>query len=124
MAIKNKNSLLIPNTNSFLIILFLLFFLIALPKDLIALDTGSGKTLFKNFCAGCHINGGNIIRRSKNLKLASLKKNGINDSESIAKIARQGIGIMDGYNEQLGENGDKIVANWIWEQSQKAWVQE
>ena len=124
MAIKNKNSFLIPNTNSFLIILFLLFFLIALPKDLIALDTDSGKTLFKNFCAGCHINGGNIIRRSKNLKLASLKKNGINDSESIAKIARQGIGIMDGYSEQLGENGDKIVANWIWEQSQKAWVQE
>ena len=124
MAINNKNSFLITNTNSFLIIFFLLFFLIALPKELIALETDSGKTLFKNLCAGCHINGGNIIRRSKNLKLASLKKNGINDSESIAKIARQGIGIMDGYSEQLGENGDKIVANWIWEQSQKAWIQE
>ena len=89
-----------------------------------ALDTYSGKILFKNNCAGCHINGGNIIRRSKNLKIASLKNNGINDPEAIAKIARQGIGIMDGYKEKLGDNGDQIVANWIWEQAQKAWVQE
>ena len=31
---------------------------------------------------------------------------------------------MDGYKDQLGEDGDLIVANWIWEQAQKAWVQE
>ena len=22
------------------------------------------------------------------------------------------------------ENGDHVVANWVWEQAQKAWVQE
>ena len=120
MTIKNKNSFL----NLFFISLFFLLFFIGLPKDLIALDTDSGKILFKNHCAGCHINGGNIIRRSKNLKIASLKNNGIQDPEAIAKIARQGIGIMDGYKEQLGDNGDQIVANWVWEQAQNAWVQE
>ena len=124
MAIKKNNSFSIPNFVFFLISLFFLVFFTGLPKDLIALDTYSGKILFKNNCAGCHINGGNIIRRSKNLKIASLKNNGINDPEAIAKIARQGIGIMDGYKEQLGDNGDQIVANWIWEQAQKAWVQE
>ena len=108
----------------FLISLFFLVFFTGLPKDLIALDTYSGKILFKNNCAGCHINGGNIIRRSKNLKIASLKNNGINDPEAIAKIARQGIGIMGGYQDELGDNGDQIVANWVWEQAQKAWTQE
>ena len=124
MTIKHKNSFSLPTFNFFLINLLCLFFFIALPKNLLALDTDSGKVLFRNHCAGCHINGGNIIRRSKNLKIASLKKNGIHDPESIAKIARQGVGIMDGYKEQLGDNGDQIVANWIWEQAQKAWVQE
>ena len=95
-----------------------------MPKDLVALDTDSGENLFINHCAGCHINGGNIIRRSKNLKISSLNNNGIYDPEAIAEIARQGIGIMDGYKDKLGDNGDKIVANWIWEQAQKAWVQE
>ena len=124
MTIKHKNSFSIPTFNFFFINLLCLFFFIALPKNLLALDTDSGKVLFRNHCAGCHLNGGNIIRRSKNLKIASLKKNGIHDPESIAKIARQGVGIMDGYKEQLGDNGDQIVANWIWEQAQKAWVQE
>ena len=107
----------------FLLSIFCIFFF-GLPVELVALDTDSGKTLFKNQCAGCHLNGGNIIRRGKNLKISSLKHNGIDDPEAIAKIARQGIGIMDGYKEQLGDNGDQIVANWIWEQAQKAWVQE
>ena len=94
------------------------------PQGLNALDAGLGENLFKNHCAGCHLNGGNIIRRSKNLKLKSLTRNGIEDPEAIAKIAREGIGIMSGYKDQLGENGDQVIANWIWEQAQKAWVQE
>ena len=95
-----------------------------MPKGLNALNADLGESLFKKNCAGCHINGGNIIRRSKNLKISSLKHNGINEPDTIAKIARQGIGIMDGYEEQLGDDGDQIVANWILEQAQKAWVQE
>ena len=77
------------------------------------------ESLFNNNCAGCHINGGNIIRRSKNLKISSLKRNGIDNPEAIAKIARQGIGIMGGYEDVLGDNGDQIVANWVLEQAQK-----
>ena len=107
----------------FILSIFCIFFL-SLPKELISLDADLGKNLFKNHCAGCHINGGNIIRRSKNLKISSLKHNGIDNPEAIAKIASQGIGIMNGYKEQLGDNGDQIVGNWIWEQAQKAWVQE
>ena len=99
-------------------------FYLNLPNELNAVEADLGKNLFKHNCAGCHINGGNIIRRSKNLKISSLKRNGIDNPEAIAKIARQGVGIMSGYEDELGDNGDQIVANWVWEQAQKAWVQE
>ncbi len=108
----------------FIINIFCIFFFISLPKALNAMEADLGKNLFKTNCAGCHINGGNIIRRSKNLKISSLKRNGIDNPEAIAKIARQGIGIMDGYKNELGENGDQVVANWVWKQAQKAWIQE
>ena len=108
----------------FLIIFCCSFFYLSLPKEGNAIEADLGKNLFKHNFAGCHINGGNIIRRSKNLKIWSLKRNGIDNPEAIANIARQGIGIMSGYKDELGENGDQIVANWVWEQAQKAWVQE
>ena len=108
----------------FLISFCCTFFYLSAPNELNAIEADLGKNLFKNNCAGCHINGGNIIRRSKNLKLSSLKRNGIDNPEAIAKIARQGIGIMSGYEDKLGDNGDLIVANWVWEQAQKAWVHE
>ena len=124
MTLKNRIIyFLLDSKKFFLISLFFIFFLISLPKQLFALDAELGKTLFKNHCAGCHLNGGNIIRRSKNLKISSLKHNGINDPEAIAKIARQGIGIMGGYEDVLGDNGDQIVAKWVLEQAQKAWIQ-
>ena len=125
MDIKNKINFLILKIKSFLLIFIsCLISYSILPKEIHALNTNTGKSLFENHCAGCHLNGGNIIRRSKNLKVRSLKRDGINDPEAIAKIAREGIGIMGGYKDELGVNGDKIVANWVWEQAQKAWVQE
>ena len=108
----------------FLIIFCFTFFYLSLPKVLNAFEADLGESLFNHNCAGCHINGGNILRRSKNLKISSLNRNGIDNKEAIAKIARQGVGIMSGYEDELGENGDQIVANWVWEQAQKAWVQE
>ena len=121
---KNLNFFFIKLRGFFLISLCCTFFYLSLPKEIIATEADSGKSLFNNNCAGCHINGGNIVRRSKNLKISSLKRNGIDNPEAIAKIARQGVGIMSGYEDELGENGDNIVANWVWEQAQKAWIQE
>ena len=103
---------------------FIAYFFLFLPFELNATEADLGKKLFKNNCAGCHINGGNIIRRSRNLKLSSLKRHGIDNPEAIAKIARQGIGIMGGYRDELGDNGDQIVAKWVWGQAQKAWIHE
>ena len=109
---------------TFLVSFCFIFICLSFPGELGAVDSVIGEDLFKKHCAGCHINGGNIIRRSKNLKLSSLKRNGIDNQEAIAKIVRQGIGIMSGYENQLGNNGDKIVAKWVFEQAQRAWIQE
>ena len=120
----NLNFFFIKLRVFFLISICCTFFYLSFPKELNAIEADSGENLFQHNCAGCHINGGNIIRRSKNLKIASLKRNGIDNPEAIAKIARQGIGIMSGYEDKLGDNGDQIVANWVWVQAQNAWVQE
>ena len=104
-------------------ILFLFSTFLIYSNETWALDKSVGENLFIENCSGCHVNGGNIIRRNKTLKISALKRNGLDNPEAIAKVARIGIGSMSGYEEVLGKGGDKIVANWIWEQSQKAWVQ-
>ena len=80
-----------------------------------------GSQLFALHCAGCHLNGGNIIRRGKTLKLAALERQGIASQEAIAAIAAQGQGQMSGYAEALGEDGVQQVAEWVWQQSQAGW---
>ncbi len=95
----------------------------AFPVLTSAIESSNGKDLFIQHCSGCHLNGGNIIRRGKNLKLAALKRSGLDNPEAIAEIARIGIGSMSGYEEVLGKGGDQVVANWIWKQAQNAWTQ-
>ena len=86
-------------------------------------DASPGAVLFEQHCAGCHINGGNIIRRGKNLKLKTLERNDIATVEAIAAIAREGRGQMSGYADVLGADGDQFVAEWILRQAQNAWIQ-
>ena len=82
-----------------------------------------GAALFEAHCVGCHLNGGNIIRRGKNLKLATLQRQGLDSVEAIAQVAREGVGQMGGYGDVLGEDGDRVVATWVLEQAQNAWIQ-
>ena len=89
-----------------------------------AAASNEGAALFQQHCAACHINGGNIIRRGKTLKLKALERQGIASVDAIAQIAREGIGQMSGYGDVLGPGGDQLVAEWIWDQAQNAWIQE
>ena len=104
-------------------IALILLFLISFPLSLNSMEERNAENIFSQHCAGCHIKGGNIIRRNKTLKLKDLNRNGIDSPDAIAKIAKEGIGSMSGYKDVLGEDGDEIVAKWIWEQSQNAWIQ-
>jgi cytochrome c6 len=82
----------------------------------------SGEQLFEAHCAGCHINGGNILRRGKTLKLATLQRNGIEGPELIASIAAAGIGQMGGYATFLGEDGSALVGEWVWKRALAGWA--
>jgi cytochrome c6 len=80
-----------------------------------------GGRLFANTCAGCHLNGGNIVRRDRTLKLKALQRRGIDGPEAIARIAAQGIGRMDGYAKVLGPDGPEKVGAWVWKQALENW---
>lgn len=95
--------------------------LMVAPQPALADPAPSGARLFADHCAGCHVNGGNILRRSKTLKLAALKRQGIDSEAAIALIAANGIGQMDGYAAQLGPGGAEAVARWVWSQAQAGW---
>jgi len=80
-----------------------------------------GAQLFEQHCAGCHVNGGNIIRRGKTLKLAALERENRASEEAIAVIAAAGVGQMSGYGTVLGEQGTAEVAAWVWQQALAGW---
>ena len=80
-----------------------------------------GELLFQQHCAGCHVNGGNIIRRGKTLKLAALERQGLASEQAIAVIAAEGRGQMSGYGAVLGEQGSQEVASWVWQQALANW---
>lgn len=84
-------------------------------------DLSAGESLFQAHCVGCHVNGGNILRRGKTLKLAALQRNGINNAAAVAVIAANGLGQMAGYGAVLGKGGADQVARYVWSQAEAGW---
>jgi cytochrome c6 len=80
-----------------------------------------GAALFQAHCAGCHVNGGNIIRRGRTLKLKALERQGLNNPEAIATVAAQGMGQMGGYGKVLGPGGAEQVGLYVWQQALAGW---
>jgi cytochrome c6 len=90
-----------------------------------ALAAGAdGASLFEAHCAGCHIHGGNIIRRGRTLKLQALERQGITGPTAIATIATEGIGQMGGYGQVLGSGGAEQVGLYVWEQALAGWASQ
>ncbi|MEI6442010.1 MAG: c-type cytochrome [Nostocales cyanobacterium ELA583] len=86
-----------------------------------ALDTAPGAEIFTVHCAGCHINGGNIIRRGKNLKRNTLKKYGMDSLEAITTIVTNGKNNMSAYKDRLTTEEIQNVAAYVLEQAEKDW---
>lgn len=104
-----------------MIVLLIAMVLVGAAPARADLAGGDGGELFANHCTGCHVNGGNIIRRSKTLRLAALERNGIHDAQQIAAIAAAGLGQMSGYGAVLGKGGPEAVADYVWQQAQLDW---
>ena len=77
--------------------------------------------LFTENCAACHANGGNIIRRGKNLKRRAMARNGYGEVSAIASIVTQGKGIMPSYADKLSSEEIRAIAQYVHEQSESGW---
>ena len=97
----------------------------ALGADLtpapLATTQPSGAVLFSQHCAGCHVNGGNVIRRGKTLRVAALRRAGLESAQDVARVASVGQGQMGGYGEVLGPGGAEAVGDWVWRQALADW---
>lgn len=87
----------------------------------LVLTAPDGASLFQQHCVGCHVNGGNIIRRNRTLRLGALERNGIVDAAGVSAIAAEGLGSMGGYGGVLGPDGAEAVGAWVWQQARTGW---
>nr|WP_242048389.1 MULTISPECIES: c-type cytochrome [Nostocales] len=101
------------------LIILLLTTTFTLPAN--ASDTANGAQIFSLHCAGCHINGSNIIRRGKNLKKQALKKYNMDSIEAITSIVTNGKSNMSAYKDRLSEQEIHDVAVYVLEQAAKDW---
>ena len=82
---------------------------------------GQGAKVFDLYCAGCHGNGGNIVRRGKNLKLPALKRNGMDSIATIGELVKNGKNNMSAYGDRLSEGEIQAVAAYVLQRANQDW---
>ncbi|WP_366914224.1 cytochrome c6 PetJ [Mastigocoleus sp. MO_188.B34] len=111
-------------------LLYISFFLLLLSNTVflhnasamnIPADINHGEKIFKANCAGCHINGGNIIRRGKNLKLRALKRYKMDSVEAISAIVANGKNNMSAYKDRLSVTEIRDVAAYVLGKAETGW---
>jgi cytochrome c6 len=80
-----------------------------------------GAQIFEAQCAGCHVGGGNIVRRGKNLKLKTLHKNQVDTVAAIAALVTAGKGNMSAYGDRLTVSEINTVSAYVLDQAEKDW---
>jgi cytochrome c6 len=105
-----------------LLILTLAFVEIASNSEIAIADTATtpptatAPEVFSTNCAGCHINGSNIIRRGKNLK-----QYGMDSIANISNLVTNGKGIMPAYKDRLSEQQIIDVSAYVLSQAESDW---
>jgi cytochrome c6 len=80
-----------------------------------------GAEIFATNCAGCHPNGGNIIRRGKNLKAKALKRNHVDSQDAIISLVTQGKGNMPAYSDRLTTEEITAVTDYVIQKAATNW---
>ena len=111
----------IITASSIAIIVFLACFFIWGNYSALAVDANSGAKIFQANCAGCHAKGDNIVRRGKNLKLKTLRKNKLDNLEAIAFLVTHGKNNMSAYGDRLTPQEISAVAVYVLEQAEQGW---
>jgi cytochrome c6 len=87
----------------------------------LASNLTSGAQIFEAQCAGCHVGGGNIIRRGKNLKLKTLQKNHVDTVEAITALVTAGKGNMSAYGDRITAMEINDVSAYVLTQAEQGW---
>lgn len=95
------------------------FTFISLPSY--AADFDNGVKIFEANCAGCHANGGNIVRRGKNLKLRALHRNKVDNLEAIMALVTNGKNNMPAYGDRLTASEIENVSAYVLERAEHNW---
>jgi cytochrome c6 len=103
------------------LLLLIIFLLFNFTTSAMAADINPGAEIFNFHCAGCHINGGNIIRRGKNLKKPALEKYGMNTLEAVTGIITNGKNNMSAYKDRLTPEEIETVAAYVLQQAETGW---
>ena len=90
---------------------------IAVPSP----DASPTAALFEANCAACHANGGNLIRRGKNLKQKALSRYGYDSAEAIESLVTQGKGAMPAYADRLSKEEVEAIAQYVLTQAESGW---
>ncbi len=109
--------------SAFLVALVTIFIPLSSPAvaDTVTPDLNNGAAIFEANCAGCHINGGNIVRRGKNLKSKALHKYKVDNEDAIANIVTNGKGIMSAYGDKLSAEEIANVSSYVLQQAATNW---
>lgn len=105
----------------FLVISLIIGFCLLTSPATAAEDSISGEQIFTVYCSGCHPNGGNIIRRGKNLSKKALQKNHRDSFESIYDLVYNGKGNMSAFQERLTEAEITTVSRYVLEKAEQGW---
>jgi cytochrome c6 len=103
------------------VIILLIALTFTFSRPALAADTTNGAKIFSVECAGCHINGGNIVRRGKTLKAKALKRNGMDSLEAIVSLTTNGKNNMPAYKDRLSTQAIEDVSAYVLEQAEKDW---
>jgi cytochrome c6 len=73
-----------------------------------------GEALFKQYCAACHPNGGNVSDPQRTLYGSALKKNHITTPEDIVRIMRNPLSRMIRFDPStLSDRDAQVIAEYV-----------
>ena len=85
------------------------------------MDLDNGAKVFKANCAGCHVNGGNIVRRGKNLKTKALHRHKVDTQDAVESLVTHGKGIMSAYGDKLTQQEIADVSAYVLQRAEQNW---
>ena len=77
--------------------------------------------LFEIHCAGCHPQGGNIIRRGKTLKSRALKRYGADNLAAIADLIANGKNTMSAFRDRLTDPEIQALSAYVLQRAEENW---